>query len=151
MTDVSNIFSIGFVASGELSIEGEGIFKYSYLPLENNGNKRTLQGFSTSAKDKMATCANCPYVTYDKFYKYYGAYDYANEWVLAAFEGGATSFTNGDADFSDYGYAGRKGMLCLTRILYFPKPKLINVGCRHNNRGDHEGNRLHGRVDVCYP
>jgi hypothetical protein len=38
-----------------------------------------------------------------------GAFDYANQWVLAAFAGSKTSFNNGDADFSLYDFEGRTG------------------------------------------
>ena len=100
-----------FAASGDLVIEGEGTFGYTYNPLVNNGNKRTLQGFSTQAEDKMAKCDNCPYVTYDKFYKYYGEYDYANQWVLAAFNGERTQFAKGNADFRSYDYVGKTGTI----------------------------------------
>lgn len=82
-----------------------GSFEYNYDPLTNNLNGRTLQGFSTGAKAKMYDCATCPYPTYDKFYKYYGAYDYGDQWVMAAFNKAKTAFTNG-ADFSVYGDVG---------------------------------------------
>lgn len=70
-------------------------------------NGRTLAGFSKEAEEKMGKCANCPYVDYKKFYDYYGVYDYAHQWVLAAFSKGKTSFTNGNADFGVYGFDGR--------------------------------------------
>jgi len=50
----------------------------------------------------MYDCANCPYDTYQQFYNYYTNFDYANKWVLAAFNGGSTNFANGNADFSSY-------------------------------------------------
>merc|ERR1711988_272852 len=65
---------------------------------------RTLQGFSTSAQAKMYEgCAGCPYEHYSRFFNYYGDYNYADKWVLAALDGTATSFSSGrgDADFSD--------------------------------------------------
>lgn len=80
---------------------------YTYDINDDNNNHRTLAGFSTEAEEKMAKCENCPYVDYAKFYNYYGQYDYANKWVLAAFSGGKTSFNKGDADFSEYGFDGR--------------------------------------------
>ena len=76
---------------------------YSYDPFKDNKNGRTLQSFSTNAKAAMYDCANCPYETYQKFYNYYNTFDYGNQWVLAAFNGGATNFGNGNADFSSYG------------------------------------------------
>ncbi|KAG7343103.1 low iron-inducible periplasmic protein [Nitzschia inconspicua] len=96
-----------FAPTGTLSINGEGSVSYTYNPLTDNGNKRTIQGFSTAAKEKMHDCPNCPYSTYKKFYDYYGAFDYANQWVLAAFDGSRTSFSNGNADFGIYGFEGK--------------------------------------------
>jgi hypothetical protein len=77
---------------------------------------RTLQGFSTGAGTKMYTtgpnggCAGasdratdgCPYTDFSMYYNYYGDFDYANKFVLAAIEGQPTNFANnqGDMDFS---------------------------------------------------
>jgi hypothetical protein len=96
-----------FAASGTLDIEGEGTFTYTYDPTTDNNNDRTIQGFSTQAKEKMHDCEYCPYTTYEKFYQYYGAFDYADQWVMAAFDGKSTSFSNGNADFGPYDVAGR--------------------------------------------
>jgi hypothetical protein len=38
-----------------------------------------------------------------------GVFDYANQWVLSAFEGSKTSFSNGNADFSLYSFTGKTG------------------------------------------
>jgi hypothetical protein len=102
------IIVTGFAANGTLIVEGKQM-AYSYNPLTNNGNERDLQKFSTSAQDLMYECEDCPYKTYQKYYDYYGAFDYANQWVLAAFEGKSTSFSRGNADFSKYGFPGRTG------------------------------------------
>merc|ERR1711988_1222418 len=64
---------------------------------------RTLQGFSTSAQAKMYEgCAGCPYEHYSRFFNYYGDYNYADKWVLAALDGASTGFPNvrGNADFN---------------------------------------------------
>lgn len=45
------------------------------------------------------------------FYDYYGKSDYAHQWVEAAFDGGSTSFSNGNADFSQYSKAGREQII----------------------------------------
>ena len=47
--------------------------------------------------------------TYLKFYKYYGVFDYSNQWILAAFNRGATNYAHGNADFSNYGMEGTGG------------------------------------------
>lgn len=92
--------------SGNLVLGGQ-TFAYSYDVLSDNRNERTLQGFSTTAEEKMYRCENCPYVTFEKFYQYYGAFDYANQWVMAAFDGRSTTFSKGNADFSGYSETGR--------------------------------------------
>merc|ERR1719460_536968 len=53
----------------------------------SKGKARTLQGFSTNAKARMMDITLGPYKTYKKFYDYYGDYDYADKWVLAALDG----------------------------------------------------------------
>jgi len=94
--------------SGTLAIEGSvDSITYSYSQTTGNTNERTIRGFSTGAKAKMNDCANCPYLMYEKFYKYYGEFDYADKWVQAAFALQKADFTNGDADFSLYGEAGQ--------------------------------------------
>lgn len=100
-----------FLKTGSLVIGGFATpFPYSYEPEENNDNERTIQGFSTSAETKMRRSEDSPYyLTYQKFYDYYGRFDYADHWVLSAFAGGATSFPtqNGNADFSTFEEKGR--------------------------------------------
>jgi hypothetical protein len=98
-----------FAPSGSISIEGAGSHSYTYAPLVDNNNGRTLQGFSLQAQEKMYECANCPYVTYEKFYQYYGVHDYANQWILAAFDGKETPFALGNMDFSASTFDGKAG------------------------------------------
>lgn len=98
-------------ATGTISIDGKTDVTYTYDPLVNNVAKRTIQGFSTSAQKKMAECANCPYPMYEKFYEYYGQYDYGNQIVLAAFAGTKTNFKNFNNDFGLYGYDGQEQII----------------------------------------
>jgi len=95
-------------ASGSFNIEGTD-YAYTYDPNTNNDNGRSIAGFSTQAGDKMRNnCPGCPYTDYMYFYRYYGAEDYANQWVTAALDGTSTNFDNGNADFSKYSFTGRK-------------------------------------------
>jgi hypothetical protein len=95
-------------AVGSLTITGLTTpVTYEYTPVEHNTNKRSIQGFSTSAEDKMSLCEKCPYDTFDKFFQYYGQHDYADQWVMAAFNGENTAFSNGNADFGVYSIVGR--------------------------------------------
>ena len=97
-------------ASGLLNVDGiDGDLSYSYDPTTKNVNKRTIQGFSTSAEEKMYRCDNCPYNTYRKFREYYGFFDYADKWINAAFDGTSTAFSNGNGNFASYGFAGKTG------------------------------------------
>jgi hypothetical protein len=97
-------------ASGSLNVDGiDGDISYSYDPTTKNVNKRTIQGFSTGAEQKMYRCENCPYNTYRKFRDYYGTFDYADKWINAAFDGTSTTFSNGNGNFASYGFPGRTG------------------------------------------
>lgn len=120
----------GLQASGLLTIEGTlETINYEYEPLINNTNARTLRGFSASARDKMLECPTCPYPDFRKFYAYYGVADYADQWIMAAFTGQATSnLTNGGADFStrinrDWSLrAGALTLMLLSHILLPASP-----------------------------
>jgi len=98
-------------ATGSVSVDGTS-YDYSYSVDSDNNNSRTIAGFSTSAEKKMliksSDCPGCPYAEFKKFYDYYGEADYAHQWVEAALDGGKTNFNNGNADFSNYGFTGRK-------------------------------------------
>lgn len=51
------------------------------------------------------------YVDFEKFYTYYGVYDYADQWVTAAFDGVRTQFTNGNANFGLYDVPGKREVI----------------------------------------
>lgn len=77
---------------------------------------RTLKGFSTKAGGTMYTvgpnggCAGasdrvtdgCPYTDFSQYYSYFGDFDYADKFVLAAIEATPTAFTKaaGNMDFT---------------------------------------------------
>jgi hypothetical protein len=103
-----------FVAAGEVVPGAMDPLSYTYTVETGNMNDRTIQKFSTEAQAKMYDCEKCPYKTYKKFYDYYGAYDYANQWVMAGFNKAKAEFTNGSADFSAYGADGLTGELCFS-------------------------------------
>jgi hypothetical protein len=86
---------------GSIDIHGVGTFNYTYNQHVDNKAARTLKGFSTEAESQMLQCGNCPYRTFDKFYRYYGEADYGDKFIIAAFNGTATSFQNGNNDFTD--------------------------------------------------
>ena len=112
-----------FAAEGDFDISGTQ-YAYVYNMGADNKNGRTIAGFSTEAGDKMGlNCPGCPYTDFAYFEKYYGADDYAHQWVTAAFAGESTSFDNGNADFSQYGFDGRveavkKGTVYLNIFMY---------------------------------
>ena len=72
-----------FRPTGSLEIGELGDYTYSYNPVESNFNARTLQGFSVDAEEKMYRCGpKCPHATYNKYYEYYGVFDYATQVCL---------------------------------------------------------------------
>jgi hypothetical protein len=72
--------------------------------------QRTLQGFSTALETKKRPGKHGPsYPDFEKFVEFYGSATYADDWLQAAFSGGSTDFTNGNADFSGYGNDSRVG------------------------------------------
>jgi len=105
--DLTDINIDGCFANNGTLVIGQKTYGYTYDQNDDNNAGRTIQGFSTSAKDKMYECTNCPYDEYEKYYNYYGKHDYADVWVTSAFEGDSTEFKNGNADFSQYGYDGK--------------------------------------------
>jgi len=91
-----------FAESGTLT-DGTTVYQYSSVATSAG---RTLQGFSTAAGAKMASEE-----LFLMFAKYYGQDDYADKLVQAAFSGGATDFTNGNADFSSMTLVGREQLV----------------------------------------
>ena len=89
----------GFKESGEVT---DGTTTYAYTSVDNAA-KRTLRGFSTAVESKMSEERHAKY-----FKEYFGVYDYADKIVEAAFNGTATSMTNGNVDFTDIGFDGRE-------------------------------------------
>jgi hypothetical protein len=99
-----------FVSNGTLDVDGSDALTYSYDVEADNKNGRTIAGFSTGAESKMyKRCPGCPYDEYKKYFDYYGVFDYANEWVLAALEGRATGFKRGNNNFGAQSTIGRGG------------------------------------------
>lgn len=96
-----------------IEVEGSSpmTLSYSYNFDLDNRNSRTLASFSTDAKALMYDCPQCPYNTYQKFYDYYGEYDYANQFIMTALDQGTTTFRMGNADLSGYDLAGRAEFL----------------------------------------
>lgn len=70
----------------------------------------------------MLRCDSCPHPAFEKFYEYYGKANYGDKWVMAAFDGKATSFKNGNADFSKATNESRVGKFRVSRIALLPWP-----------------------------
>jgi len=104
-------------ASGSISIETHSYgsvafeanyYDYTYDPVTDNNNGRTIADFSKMASEEMRlSCDGCPYTDHKYFYDYYGVDDYGDRWVTAAFTGGKTQFSRGNADFGLYGFSGK--------------------------------------------
>jgi hypothetical protein len=93
----------------------------------------------------MLQCENCPYRTFNKFYRYYGAADYGDKFVLAAFNSTATSFQNGNNDFSGLANASRaeaiqKGTAFMNVWMYVIRMMEVALdNCREGDPVDNPG------------
>jgi maltoporin len=89
--------------------EDTNAIDYTYTPATQTVNARTLQGFSIDST-KMRASADQPFFEdFQAFVDYYGTESYAKEWIDAAFDGGQTSFSRGDGDFTEYDFESRAG------------------------------------------
>jgi hypothetical protein len=107
-------YDTGFNETGRLGPEvverDTPTIAYTYNPLTDNYNGRTIQGFSTTANIKYRPFDNMQadfYKDMQKFANYYGAPTFADEWIQAAFSAGSTAFDNANADFSTYDFESR--------------------------------------------
>jgi len=111
---------VGALSDTERNLDGcvvfsgtmfDGFNSYNYTQANDysdNNNGRTLQGFSTAVESKMINCGvGCPEQNALEGFTYYGTPDWADQWIQAANAGGQTKFTNGNADFRQYGYDGQ--------------------------------------------
>jgi hypothetical protein len=53
-------------------------------------------------------CPGCPYKDFKYFYDYYGTHDYADQYTMSVFNNTATTFTNGNNDFSTVEFVGKE-------------------------------------------
>jgi len=136
-------------STGTVTIPVAGELTYSYDPLTENVNGRTLKAFSTQAEAKMYSCGvGCPMAEFVKFYDYYGEFDYADKWIEAAFQGAQTTFTNGNCDMSQYGYDGRgqhikKGAAYISVWMYIVRELLDAINDCNANCGTQDCNSDH--------
>jgi len=76
-------------------------------------------GDASNTTFKSLSSSSSPLASFEE---YYGSSDYANEYIMAGFANGATSFTNGNSDFSSFGPIGqreivKKGVQYLTAYM----------------------------------
>jgi len=109
----------------ELSPDNFKGYPYTYDLEVSNVNKRTIQSFSTTAEDKMYRCPYCPLQMFQKFFQYYGTFDYANQLVLAAFEGKSTNFDGYNVDFSPYVFYEKAELIKTTTVFMIIWMKVI--------------------------
>lgn len=107
------VFDGCFAASGKISYDNfNKSIGYSYNVKSDNRNERSLQGFSSKAKNIMKPCPKCDYwKDFEKFNTFYGKSDYANQWIMAALMGSRVAFSNSVVDFEAYDLEARSGKL----------------------------------------
>jgi hypothetical protein len=90
-------------------------YHYSYDPVKDNFNGRTMQGLSTQLDMSFGHSRH-----FEKFEIYYGATDYADAWIEAALNGTATTFARGNANFTAFDPLQRKDVMVTA-------PKVLNL------------------------
>jgi len=90
-----------FNSSGKVLMFQEE-FSYDYDVMEENVNYRAIEDLSGQAQQKMWECRHCPFPDFEKFYNYYGEYNYADRIITSAFRGQQTYLKNGNMDFGFY-------------------------------------------------
>ncbi|KAL3938262.1 MAG: hypothetical protein SGBAC_006785 [Bacillariaceae sp.] len=97
-------------SEGNITIDDQ-IFHYMYNVSQSNHNDHTLIDLSTHAKSRMWSCSHCPFDDYQKYYNYYGEFDYADRILQTAFRGEEMKLDNGNMDLGYYSKYGMK--VCL--------------------------------------
>jgi len=96
-------------ATGSITVGGT-TYEYEYDIDTNNDNGRTIQGFSLGADTSMRVNGEGAYfATFQKFFDYYKRFDYADAFVIAALDGGATTLNGKTFDFTSYSFTGKAG------------------------------------------
>lgn len=90
------IIKTGFTRQSTIKIASKGsprnmssAYNYTYNIHLDNKSGRSLQTIAKEANSFRGVN------DYDLFAQYYGDYDYADRWVMAAADGGATNFKSG--------------------------------------------------------
>jgi len=104
-SDISGCFSEAGQISLDVYSNIDWNVTYQYDIREDTRYSRSLQKLRADAESNMPLSSEHDH--YLKFLNYYGQSDYANQWILAAFNSGNTNFDNGNADFSSYSEVGR--------------------------------------------
>jgi hypothetical protein len=100
----------GFNATGSITILGGAPVSYTYNVTAGNANGRTLQYFSTTAETKMRhNYVGAYFQDFQKFYDYYGATDYSDQYVEAAFRGKTLTMNGKTFDFSGFDLGAKGG------------------------------------------
>jgi len=113
--------SVRFVLAGDADTKYTE-YTYEYNQREDNMNSRTLQSMSKTAEARYKLATGSYFDEYRTFVNYYGDYDYADKWIMAADAAKNTNFKSGrgNSDFSimtmrpGEGEAMKKGAAYLT-------------------------------------
>ena len=101
-----------FKATGRILVEDQRL-SYTYNITGDNSARYSLKWLSDSARSNYYECNDegdtCPYDDFDLYYKYYGKFDYADEWILSAAKGVDTPYDNSVGFFSQLDVDGRIG------------------------------------------
>jgi hypothetical protein len=95
---------VGLATSGSLVTTTSQSIPYTVSI--GNVAGRNMQAFAGTNTTMRGLDGNF-YSDFQTFFNYYGAIDYADRYILAALDGTATTFTNGNWDFTGKSLIGR--------------------------------------------
>ena len=99
----------GFAAAGSITV-GSKVAAYSYNIATDNQNGRTLQSFSQKADKEMRDRQTGNYYPdFQKFFDYYGRFDYADAIATAAFTATSINLNGKTFAFTSFSFNARKG------------------------------------------
>jgi hypothetical protein len=108
---------IGLTTSG--NIKTNTSVNIPYTVSLGNIARRNMQVFA-GTNTSMRGANGQFFPDFQVFYDYYGAIDYADIFITAALDGKATSYANGNVDFTGKALNGRNRTYIQNTLLYMP-------------------------------
>jgi hypothetical protein len=141
--------TVGFLLPDAFDASQATEYAYAYDTRQENYNGRFLKRLSSDADAAMRPCPTCGYYPdFQKFFDYYGNFDYAHRWINASSYSEQTNFKNGRGN-ADFGMMGKgalseaisKGSAYMSVLMFVIRgledaTSECNAGCEIGTCGD---------------